>query len=53
MFEILRNFRTFADLSKKNITLEEINANNLNSLAQKWEKEKANEVSLFTDLLLL
>ena len=38
---------------KKNITLEEINENNLNSLAQKWEKEKANEVSLFTDLLLL
>ena len=53
MFEVLRNFRTFADLSKKNITLEEINENNLNSLAQKWEKEKANEVSLFTDLLLL
>lgn len=53
MFDVLKKFKSFVDLSKKEIVLEEINTKNLNALAEKWDKEKTNGVSLFTDLLLL
>ena len=53
MFDLLKKFRTFIDLSNNKMILNEINSNNLNKLAQKWDEEKPNKGSLFTDLLLL
>ena len=53
MFNILRKFSTFIDLSNDEMILNEINSKNLDELAQKWDEEKPNKGSLFTDLLLL
>ena len=53
MQNIIEKFGFFADLSKNEINLEEINSKSIKKLFSDWDVERPNKHSLFTDLLLL
>lgn len=53
MFEILKKFDFFVDLSEKILEKKKINSHSLNDLSSNWEKDKYKDSSLFTDFLLL
>lgn len=53
MFEILKKFDFFVDLSEKTLEKKEINPYSLKDLSSNWEKDKYKDPLLFTDFLLL
>ena len=53
MKELLKNFKSFYDLSDKSSKIQTINETNINNLFSGWEEQKPGKDALFTDLLLL
>jgi len=53
MFEVLKHFNFYVDLSNQELHLEKINEDSLKKLSEGWEQEKKGMYSLYTDILLL
>ena len=53
MFEVLKHFNFYVDLSNQELHLNKINEDSLKKLSEGWEQEKKGMYSLYTDILLL
>ena len=53
MFEVLKHFNFYVDLSNRELHLNKINEDSLKKLSEDWEQEKKGMHSLYTDILLL
>tara|TARA_Y100000031_G_scaffold142277_1_gene171651 strand:- start:1 stop:1005 length:1005 start_codon:yes stop_codon:yes gene_type:complete len=53
MFEVLKHFNFYVDLSNQELYLNKINEDSLKKLSEGWEEEKKGMYSLYTDILLL
>lgn len=53
IFQIIKNFDYYVDLSSSELYANQINQKSLDNLRSGWDDEKKNKHSLFTDLILL
>ncbi len=53
IFQIIKNFKYYVDLSNSELQAHLINEKSLDDLKNGWDNEKKNKHSLFTDLILL